>query len=99
MNIVNFLYAVKINKFGEVKKFLIVKHFRKSLLVIYDKTGLGGLQFILSLIAKWSLISFLMTRWSHTSFWLFVKSKSIMVLELLKHRVYSMTSWVLLPIQ
>ena len=52
MNIVNFLYRVKINKFGKVKKFLIVKVSKISLLVIYEKTGLGGLQFILSLIAK-----------------------------------------------
>ena len=93
MDIVYLLYIVKINKFSKFEKFTMIKLMKISFGDV-RKTGFGGLQLALSLIAKWSLMSVLMTWCSDTKFCMFVKSKSIIVLEFLKHLVYSVTSWL-----
>ena len=93
MDIVYILYIVKIDKFCKFEKFTVIKIMTNSFGDV-RKAGFGGLQLALSLIAKWSLMFVLMTWCSDTKICMFVKSKSIILLEFLKHPVYSVTSWL-----
>ena len=73
MDIVYFLYIVETNKFNKSKKNHSDLTYEN--LFCWCKTDFGGLQSALSSVAKWSLISALMTWSSETKFCMLVKSK------------------------